>query len=276
MCREEKKSIATWFDGICFRSRLEARLAFILNKLEIEWVYEPDGFNLSNGLKYLPDFYLRFGDGTKQVLEAKGYLDDYDKAKIECFEKDFKIKVLMIDDFLKLHYYGEADEVFLDEKGMVSEMTEEFRKALDEAKKVVFEDYHRQLKSSCVKDDAASALTDLLVQYLDNNYSLELGEQPRIVNKVYHATSKAELPFTIVITKSDRKDFDVTWYCCDTVKFSVAVLERQVKKTCYTFWSISNNLWDEPDKSRWRTIKETRINNLVEFLRGDEQKNGEQ
>ena len=272
MCNEEKRSISTWYNEILFRSRLEARVAMVLDALSIEWIYEPEGFDLSNGLKYLPDFFLKFSDGTSQVLEVKGFLDDYDKNKIEGFEQDFGVKVLMADDQLKMNFYGEEEEIYLSEKGLVSEMTDEMRKAIDAAKKFAFEDYHRQLKSSCVKDDATSALTDLLVQYLDNNYTLELGDTPRIVNLVYHGKTKQLLPFTIVITKSERKDFDVSWYCGTTLKFSVSVLERQVKKTCYTLWSISNNLIDEPDKSKWRQIKENRINKLIEFLRGDEQR----
>ena len=274
MCKQEKKSLSTWYKGQLFRSRLEARFAKVFDELNIESIYEPEGFELTTGLKYLPDFFLKFKDGTKQVLEVKGYMEDYDQKKIEQFEKDFGVKVLIGEDDLTTHYYGEENEIYLDGEGLVSEMTEDLRKALDEARRIVFEDYHRQLKSSFVKDDPASALTDLLVQYLDKNYTLELGDEPRIVNLVYHARTKEQLPFTIIITKSARKDFDVSWYCGSNLKFSVSVLERQVKKACYTFWSISNNLWDESDKSKWRTIKENRINNLIEFLRGDEQKDG--
>ena len=275
MCKEEKKSLKTWYKEILFRSRLEARFAMILDALKIEWIYEPDGFELSNGIKYLPDFFLKFSDGSSQAVEAKGFLDDYDKKKIEGFEQDFGVKVLMVDDFLSTRFYGEEKEIYLSEKGLVTEMTEDLRKAIENAKKFVFDDeYHRQLKSSYVKEDAASALTDLLVQYLNNKYTLVLSDPPKIVNLVYHKETGEKLPFLITITKSDRKDFDVNWYAGNTLKFSIAVLERQVKKTCHWFWSISNNLWDEPDHSRWTEIKETRINNLIEHLRGDEIANG--
>jgi hypothetical protein len=40
------------------RSRLEARWAVLFETLGIPWEYEPQGFNLSNGQKYLPDFRL--------------------------------------------------------------------------------------------------------------------------------------------------------------------------------------------------------------------------
>lgn len=59
------QAIPTRYKGYFFRSRLEARWAVFFDELKIEWVYEPEGYILSNGVKYLPDFWLpRFcGDG---------------------------------------------------------------------------------------------------------------------------------------------------------------------------------------------------------------------
>lgn len=52
------KAIETYYNGYRFRSRLEARWAVFFDELEIEYQYEPEGFELSNGKRYLPDFYL--------------------------------------------------------------------------------------------------------------------------------------------------------------------------------------------------------------------------
>jgi hypothetical protein len=41
-----------------FRSRLEARWCVCFDRLELEWDYEPEGFRLKDGLRYLPDFWL--------------------------------------------------------------------------------------------------------------------------------------------------------------------------------------------------------------------------
>jgi len=52
------KPIETEYNGYRFRSRLEARWAVFFDKADIEYQYEPEGFQLDDGTKYLPDFYL--------------------------------------------------------------------------------------------------------------------------------------------------------------------------------------------------------------------------
>ena len=52
------KPIETVYNGYKFRSRLEARWAVFFDALGVNYEYEPEGFELSNGDKYLPDFYL--------------------------------------------------------------------------------------------------------------------------------------------------------------------------------------------------------------------------
>lgn len=50
--------IETRYRGYSFRSRLEARWALFLDCMEEAWEYEKEGFHLSNGVDYLPDFWL--------------------------------------------------------------------------------------------------------------------------------------------------------------------------------------------------------------------------
>lgn len=52
------RAITTRYKGYKFRSRLEARWAVFFDHLGIRWDYEPEGFELGNGLRYLPDFWL--------------------------------------------------------------------------------------------------------------------------------------------------------------------------------------------------------------------------
>lgn len=52
------RAIATRYKGYKFRSRLEARWAVFFDHLGIRWDYESEGFELGNGLRYLPDFWL--------------------------------------------------------------------------------------------------------------------------------------------------------------------------------------------------------------------------
>lgn len=53
----EVKSIPAEYEGVRFRSRLEARWAVYLDNVGIKWLYEYEGYQLPGGW-YLPDFYL--------------------------------------------------------------------------------------------------------------------------------------------------------------------------------------------------------------------------
>jgi hypothetical protein len=68
------KAIETKYGGYRFRSRLEARWAVFFDHAEIEWEYEPEGYEVptpTGTLRYLPDFWLECG----QWAEVKGFLD---------------------------------------------------------------------------------------------------------------------------------------------------------------------------------------------------------
>lgn len=58
MSNKRIRAITTRYKGYAFRSRLEARFAVYFDHLGITWDYEPEGFELGNGLRYLPDFWL--------------------------------------------------------------------------------------------------------------------------------------------------------------------------------------------------------------------------
>ena len=52
------KPIETRYSGHLFRSRLEARWAIYFDAIGINWQYEKEGWDLGDGLYYLPDFWL--------------------------------------------------------------------------------------------------------------------------------------------------------------------------------------------------------------------------
>ena len=52
------KPIETIYNGYRFRSRLEARWAVFFDTLDIKYEYEKEGFDLGDGIYYLPDFWL--------------------------------------------------------------------------------------------------------------------------------------------------------------------------------------------------------------------------
>jgi ribosomal protein S27AE len=50
------KAIQTSYSGYLFRSRLEARWGVWFGAVGLQWEYEPEGFALPDGARYLPDF----------------------------------------------------------------------------------------------------------------------------------------------------------------------------------------------------------------------------
>lgn len=64
-------AIQTEYKGYRFRSRLEARWAVFFDACGVEWEYEPEGYECSNGVRYLPDFLLHdvhVMDGEKEIV----------------------------------------------------------------------------------------------------------------------------------------------------------------------------------------------------------------
>lgn len=51
-------AIETEYAGCRFRSRTEARWAVLMDRLNIPWEYEPQGWEMPDGSRYLPDFWL--------------------------------------------------------------------------------------------------------------------------------------------------------------------------------------------------------------------------
>lgn len=64
------KPIETIYNGYRFRSRLEARWAVFFDSAGIPYEYEPEGFILSDGTYYLPDFYLPWFHAYVEIKRA--------------------------------------------------------------------------------------------------------------------------------------------------------------------------------------------------------------
>lgn len=79
------KVIPTIYKGYRFRSRLEARWAVFFDACGVEWEYEPEGYDLGDGLYYLPDFLLHGVQGRAEgdlYVEVKGKMTADDAKKI--------------------------------------------------------------------------------------------------------------------------------------------------------------------------------------------------
>lgn len=109
----EIKPIETVYKGHKFRSRLEARWAVFFDAAGIKYEYETEGYELENGLRYLPDFYLpevkdRHGNPGIYV-EVKGVITEADLKKIDKFTAGFfddpdKKRVLIVGG---IPYFGD-------------------------------------------------------------------------------------------------------------------------------------------------------------------------
>lgn len=85
-------AIETVYRGYRFRSRLEARWAVFFDELEVEWQYEPEGFDLPSG-RYLPDFFVPMHKcwslaqkypGAGYWVEVKGKSPDQREVNLLC------------------------------------------------------------------------------------------------------------------------------------------------------------------------------------------------
>lgn len=106
------KPIETVYKGYRFRSRLEARWAVFFDALGTNWEYEPEGFELPGGKRYLPDFrvkcygYRVFEEDSPSDLyiEVKGEMTEEDLEKIKEFSKEYPVLIVgnipdSFDDF---------------------------------------------------------------------------------------------------------------------------------------------------------------------------------
>lgn len=69
------KAIDTEYNGMLFRSRLEARWAVFFDAAGIKYEYEPEGFE-HDGVRYLPDFYLPEFDMYAEVKPDRSGIDE--------------------------------------------------------------------------------------------------------------------------------------------------------------------------------------------------------
>jgi hypothetical protein len=79
--------------GLRFRSRLEARWAFVFDKLKLLWHFEPIDMH-----EYIPDFLIDNGDGTTLLVEVKGTIlyDDLKQHVNKIFESGWKEDFVII------------------------------------------------------------------------------------------------------------------------------------------------------------------------------------
>jgi hypothetical protein len=82
------------------RSSYEVKFSQWLYKLGIIYEYEPYKFNLSNGVGYVPDFYI---PESGVFVEVKGIFDSGSKRKVRLFGEKMPFTLILMDqEALKL------------------------------------------------------------------------------------------------------------------------------------------------------------------------------
>lgn len=90
------KPIETVYRGYRFRSRLEARWAVFFDSLGLRWEYEPEGFEFSDGTRYLPDFFVHWSaqkPARLKKFDAVGYWVEI-KGRESSAKEDSKMQML--------------------------------------------------------------------------------------------------------------------------------------------------------------------------------------
>jgi hypothetical protein len=81
-------AIKTTFKGVEYKSRFEADIAYSLDKIGWEFMYEPVSILLPNcGIHYIPDFYV---PAIRLWIESRGYESEKGEAQIQSFAKYIK------------------------------------------------------------------------------------------------------------------------------------------------------------------------------------------
>ena len=115
------KPIQTKYSGHKFRSRLEARWAVFFNNLNVKWGYEMEGYDLGDGVCYLPDFWLpdidirstKTSHGTFIEIKSDQYDFDPKETKYSKFVGGLKTGLVLccgLPDVLDFDSNGTAHE----------------------------------------------------------------------------------------------------------------------------------------------------------------------
>lgn len=120
------KAIQTYYKGYKFRSRTEARWAVFFDSVGVDWEYEPEGFVLSDGSHYLPDFKVTYFDqGNRNFpltywFEVKGDLQSITDKEL--------MKVFLFEHELVLLVGAPSEKGYVSNKTYRGELFSEFKK----------------------------------------------------------------------------------------------------------------------------------------------------
>jgi hypothetical protein len=91
----QPKAIETRYRGVLYRSRLEARWAVFFHHLNLDYSFEPEGFELPFSW-YLPDFYVREWNAYVEIKDRDGYGPDAVIKGFELQQATGKMVILLV------------------------------------------------------------------------------------------------------------------------------------------------------------------------------------
>lgn len=91
-----------FYKEIRMDSKWEVAVAKYLDDLSVEWKYNLNGFKLSDGRYYYPDFFIYNGGEFKKLIEVKGYFRESNRIKFDLFLTNYPDIVVELWDKIKL------------------------------------------------------------------------------------------------------------------------------------------------------------------------------
>ena len=105
------RAIETVYNGLRFRSRLEAKWSIAFDKLGIPYRYESEGYELSDGTFYLPDFHLPTLLMWAEVKGPKPNRSDLHKARLLYQESKMPVLILGQIEDIVIYFGPDCDGV---------------------------------------------------------------------------------------------------------------------------------------------------------------------
>jgi hypothetical protein len=82
------QALPTEYLGVTYRSQTEARWAVFFDALNVQFTYEPETIQLSNGTAYLPDFFIADFNAYFEVKPSSDEVVTAEATKARCLAHD--------------------------------------------------------------------------------------------------------------------------------------------------------------------------------------------
>ena len=120
------KVIQTYYKAYKFRSRTEARWAVFFDSIGVDWEYEPEGFVLSDGSSYFPDFRVTYFDQDDRNFPLTYWFEV--KGDLQSITNKELMKVFLFEHELILLVGTPSEKGYISNRTWGGESFSEFKK----------------------------------------------------------------------------------------------------------------------------------------------------